>query len=108
MADVERLEIDADRRKRDFENSLRRFQQKLTPREIAEEALRSVDVPGQAAMFALADTVRKNPILTIGLAAGAGWLLYRARSTARREAKRTRSRNQGTKEVAHGNGSRNR
>jgi ElaB/YqjD/DUF883 family membrane-anchored ribosome-binding protein len=104
MVDVARLENDADRRKRDFENSLRRFQQRLTPREIAEEALRTVDVPGQTAMFALAHTVRKNPILTIGLAAGAGWLLYRARSTARREAKRARKRNHNTKEVQDGSG----
>jgi hypothetical protein len=106
MADVARLEIDADRRKRDFENSLRRFQQRLTPREIAEEALRTVDVSGQTAMFALADTVRKNPTLTIGLAAGAGWLLYRARSTVRREAKRARKRNHRTKEVEDGSGNR--
>ena len=103
MSEVERLETEADRRKRDFENSLRRFQQKLTPRDLADEALRTVDLPSRTAMFALTDTIRKNPVLAIGLAAGAGWLFYRARSTARQEVKRTRIRNQRTKETRDGN-----
>ena len=107
MATIEDLEREADRRKSQFESRLEQIKQRLTPAGIADEALRALDVTGRSATAAAVDTARRNPLLALGLAAGAGWLILGARQSAIRASKRARTHQQKKmKEIGHGNGNR--
>ena len=107
MASIEDLEREADRRKSQFESRLEQVKQHLTPRGIAEEALRALDVSGRSATAAAVDTARRNPLLALGLAAGAGWLILGARQSALRASRRARTnQHKKMKEIGHGNGNR--
>ena len=107
MATVEDLEREADRRKSQFEARLEQVKQRLTPAGIADEALRAIDISGRSATAAAVDTARRNPLLALGLAAGAGWLILGARQSARRASSRARNnQHKKMKEIGHGNGNR--
>ena len=104
MATVEDLEREADRRKSQFEARLEQVKQRLTPAGIADEALRAIDISGRSATAAAVDTARRNPLLALGLAAGAGWLILGARQSARRASRRARNnQHKKMKEIGHGN-----
>jgi ElaB/YqjD/DUF883 family membrane-anchored ribosome-binding protein len=103
MAKVEALEREADRCKAQFEARLEQVKQRLSPAGIAEEALNALDLRGRAATAAAIDSVRRNPLLALGLAAGAGWLILGARQSAVRTSKRARtSKQKRVKEVDYG------
>jgi ElaB/YqjD/DUF883 family membrane-anchored ribosome-binding protein len=107
MATIEDLEREADRRKSRFEARLEQVKQRLTPAGIAGEALRAIDVSGRSATAAAVDTARRNPLLALGLAAGAGWLILGARQSALRASRRARTnQHKKMKEIGHGNGNR--
>ena len=107
MATIEELEHEADRRKSRFEARLDEVKRRLTPSGIADEALRAIDISGRSASVAAADTARRNPLLALGLAAGAGWLLLGARQSALRASRRARTNPQKKmKEIGHGTGNR--
>ncbi|MGH6875495.1 MAG: hypothetical protein ACREDW_10795 [Aestuariivirgaceae bacterium] len=103
MAKVEALEREADRCKAQFETRLEQVKQRLSPAGLAEEAMNAVDFPGRVATAAVLDSVRRNPLLALGLAAGAGWLILGARHSAVRGSKRARTRKQKRmKEIDYG------
>jgi ElaB/YqjD/DUF883 family membrane-anchored ribosome-binding protein len=107
MPTIEALEHEADRRKLQFESRLEQVKQRLTPAGIADEALRALDVSGRSATAAAVDTARRNPLLALGLAAGAGWLILGARQSAIRASKRARTdHSKRMKEIGHGIGNR--
>jgi ElaB/YqjD/DUF883 family membrane-anchored ribosome-binding protein len=107
MATIEELEHEADRRKLRFEARLDEVKRRLTPSGIADEALRAIDSSGKTASVAAVDTARRNPLLALGLAAGAGWLLLGARQSALRASRRARTNShKKMKEIGHGNGNR--
>jgi ElaB/YqjD/DUF883 family membrane-anchored ribosome-binding protein len=103
MATLESLEREADRCKAQFEDRLEQVKQRLSPAGIAAEALKALELPGRAATAAAMDSVRRNPLLALGLAAGAGWLFLGARQSAVRTPKRARtSKQRRMKEVDYG------
>jgi ElaB/YqjD/DUF883 family membrane-anchored ribosome-binding protein len=103
MTKLESLEREADRCKAQFEARLEQVKQRLSPAGIAEEALKALDLPGRSATAAAMNSVRRNPLLALGLAAGAGWLFLGARQSAVRGSKRARtSKQKPVKEVDHG------
>jgi ElaB/YqjD/DUF883 family membrane-anchored ribosome-binding protein len=103
MAELDALEREADRCKAQFEARLEQVKQRLSPASIAEEAVMALDLPGRAAKAATMNSVRRNPLLALGLAAGAGWLLLGARHSAVRTPKRARtSKQRRMKEVNYG------
>jgi ElaB/YqjD/DUF883 family membrane-anchored ribosome-binding protein len=107
MATIEDLEREANRRKSQFESRLEQVKRRLTPAGIAEEAFRALDVSGRSATTAAVDTARRNPLLALGLAAGAGWLILGARQSALRASKRARTNQpKKMKEIGHGTGNR--
>jgi ElaB/YqjD/DUF883 family membrane-anchored ribosome-binding protein len=103
MAELDALEQEADRCKAQFEARLEQVKQRLSPASIAEEAVKALDLPARAAKAAAMNSVRRNPLLALGLAAGAGWLLLGARHSAVRTPKRVRtSKQRRMKEVNYG------
>ena len=90
MAELDSLEQEADRCKAQFEARLEQVKQRLSPAGIAAEAVKALDLPGRAAKAAAMNSVLRNPLLALGLAAGAGWLLSGARQSAVRNPKRAR------------------
>jgi hypothetical protein len=107
MTSLEALEREADRRKSQFEARLEQVKHRLTPAGLADEALRALDVSGRSATAAAVETAKRNPLLALGLAAGAGWLILGARQSAKRASKRARTdQHKKMKEISHGNGNR--
>jgi ElaB/YqjD/DUF883 family membrane-anchored ribosome-binding protein len=103
MGKVDSLEREADRCRAQFEARLEQVKQRLSPAGIAEEAVKALNLPGRAATAAALNSVRRNPLLALGLAAGAGWLLLGARQSAVRTPKRARTSTQRRmKEVDYG------
>lgn len=103
MAELDSLEREADRCKAQFEARLEQVKRRLSPASIAEDAVEALDLPGRAAKAAVMNSVRRNPLLALGLAAGAGWLLLGARQSAVRTPKRARtSKQRRMKEVNYG------
>jgi ElaB/YqjD/DUF883 family membrane-anchored ribosome-binding protein len=106
MATIEDLEREANRRKSQFESRLEQVKRRLTPAGIAEEAFRALDVSGRSATAAAVDTARRNPLLALGLAAGAGWLILGARQSARASKRARTNQPKKMKEIGHGTGNR--
>ena len=104
MRHLPELELEAERRKRRFEDSYDDLRRHLGPRIFADEALRILDLPGRQAISSLSDAIRRNPLLTIGLAAGATWLIFTAHRNGRRAQRRDVLRHR-KKEIAHAQGS---
>lgn len=104
MVKVEALERESKRCRSQFEARLREVKQRLSPAGLAEEALKAFDVSGRAATTAAMDSVRRNPLLALGLAAGAGWLMLGARHSASKRARNSKRKRM--KEVNHGSGNR--
>jgi ElaB/YqjD/DUF883 family membrane-anchored ribosome-binding protein len=103
MAELDSLEREAGRCKAQFEARLEQVKQRLSPASIVEDAVQALDLPGLAAKAAVMNSVRRNPLLALGLAAGAGWLLLGARQSAVRTPKRARtSKQRRMKEVNYG------
>jgi hypothetical protein len=102
MKTIEELEREADLRKAEFEAKVDEIRERLMPKKIAEEALRTVSAPGSAAADAMLDAARRSPVLALTLAAGAGWLILKTRGKSRRS-KRARSNDKRLKEVSYVN-----
>lgn len=102
MKTIEELEREADLRKAEFEAKVDEIRERLMPKKIAEEALRTVSAPGSAAADAMLDAARRSPVLALTLAAGAGWLILKTRGKTRRS-KRARSNDKRLKEVSYVN-----
>ena len=94
MAKLDSLEREADRCKAQFEARLEQVKKRLSPAGIAEEAVKALDLPRRAATAAAMNSVRRNPLLALGVAAGAGWLLLGARQSAVRTPRRARTSKQ--------------
>lgn len=97
------LEQEADRCKQQFETRVEQVRRRLTPQNIADDALRALALPGRNTADALVDTARRNPLLLVGLAAGVGWLILNARQTAFRSSKHARHNNNRLREIEYGN-----
>jgi hypothetical protein len=82
MTDLATLEAEANRRREEFADSLRKFKPRLTPLGLADEALRRLDPQAQA-VAATGRTLRRNPLPVIPLLLGLGWLMLEARKPAK-------------------------
>lgn len=100
MKSIEELESEADLRKAEFEAKIDEIRERLMPRKIAEEALRTVSPSGSPAAEDMLDAARRSPVLSLTLAAGAAWLIFRTRGKSRRP-KRNRSNHKRLKEVSY-------
>jgi ElaB/YqjD/DUF883 family membrane-anchored ribosome-binding protein len=100
IADLER---EADRRKQQFKTRIDQVRRRLTPQNIADDALRALALPGRNAADALVDTARRNPLFLAGVAAGVGLLILNARQTAFRSSKHARHNNNRLREIGYGN-----
>lgn len=78
MTRLDELEAEADRRRQDFAQSLRKFKPRLTPLGLADEALRRLD-PQVQAVAATGRTLRRNPLPALPLLLGLGWLVLETR-----------------------------
>ena len=103
MKSIEALEREADRRKAELEARIDQIRERLSPQAIAEEALRTFSTPGNAASDAVVDTAKRNPLLVLTLAAGAGWLFLNARKKSVRKSRRARSNRKRVKELTYVN-----
>ena len=101
MKSIEALEREADRRKAELETRIDQIRKRLSPQVIAEEALRTLSTPGNAASDAVVDTAKRNPLLVLTLAAGAGWLFLNARKNSVRKSRRARSNRKRVKELTY-------
>jgi hypothetical protein len=79
MDRTDALEAEADRRRADFAESLRKFRRKLTPLGLADEGLRRLD-PQARAVNAVGQSIRDNPLPVIPLLLGLGWLVLNVRT----------------------------
>jgi hypothetical protein len=102
MNKLEELQREADRRKAEFEAKVDEIRERLQPRKIAEEALRTVTPPGGLPGDAVLDAARRSPLLALTLAAGAGWLFMKSRNKGRRP-RRGRANEKRLKEVSYVN-----
>ena len=103
MKSIEELEQEADRRKAELEAKIDQIRERLMPQKIAEEALRSFATPANAATDAVIDTAKRNPLLVLTLAAGAGWFILNARKNSVRKSRRARSNRKRVKELTYVN-----
>lgn len=87
MSRIEVLEAEADRRRADFAETLRKVRRKLTPLGLADEALRQLD-PGRQAVASAGRTLRRNPLPAIPVLLGLSWLALNARQPERAKPKR--------------------
>lgn len=82
MNRIDILEAEADRRRTEFAESLRKFRRKLTPLGLADEGLRKLD-PQVQAVNAVGQSLRNNPLPAIPLLLGLGWLVLNARQPSK-------------------------
>jgi hypothetical protein len=82
MNRIELLEAEADRRRTEFAESLRKLRRKLTPLGLADEGLRKLDSQAQA-VNAVGQSLRNNPLPAIPLLLGLGWLVLNVRQSSR-------------------------
>ncbi|WP_119268698.1 hypothetical protein [Taklimakanibacter deserti] len=83
MNRIDALEAEADRRRANFAESLRKLKRKLTPLGLADAGLRKLDPHGQA-MNAVGHSLRENPLPVMPLLLGLGWLALNVRKPAKR------------------------
>jgi hypothetical protein len=103
MKSVEELEREADRCRVQFETKVDQIRHRLMPQRLADEALRAISLPGTAATDAVVDTAKRNPLLVLALAAGAGWFLVTNRQKLLSGSKRTRRNHKRMKEIGYVN-----
>jgi hypothetical protein len=103
MKSVAELEREADRRKVQFETKVDEIKRRLMPQRLADEALRAISLPGTAATDAVVDTARRNPLLVLALAAGAGWFFVMSRQKVLGGSKRTHRNHKRMKEIGYVN-----
>lgn len=101
MKSVAELEREADRRKAQFETKVEAIKRRLTPQGLADEALRAISSPRTTGRDAVADTAKRNPLLILALAAGAGWFFATNRQKALSGLKRTRRNHKRMKEITY-------
>jgi len=80
MNRIDMLEAEADRRRMEFAESLRKLRRKLTPLGLADEGLRKLDPQAQA-VDAVGQSLRKNPMPAIPFLLGLGWLVLNMRQS---------------------------
>lgn len=78
MAELSRLEVEADARKAQFDRSLDLLRLKFSARGLAEEALRQVDAVKPGMAEALVRSAREEPVRTLSFATIAGLLMREA------------------------------
>ena len=82
MDGINALEAEANRRRADFAESLRKLRRKLTPLALADEGLRRLD-PQAEAVNAVGQSIRDNPLPVIPLLLGLGWLVLNVRKPSK-------------------------
>lgn len=101
MKSIPDLEREADRRKTEFEAKVEEIKRRLAPQRLADEAMRAISPPGLAGTDAFVDTAKRNPLLILALAAGAGWFLVNSRQKAINGSKRRRRQRKRLKEIEY-------
>lgn len=89
MGRIDKLEAEADRRRADFAECLRKVRRKLTPLGLADEALRQLD-PHRQAVAAAGRSLRHNPLPVIPVLLGLSWLALDAGRPRQAKAQRIR------------------
>jgi hypothetical protein len=82
MNHIDALEAEADRRRADFAESLRKLRRKVTPLGLTDAGMRKLDPQGRA-VKAVGRSLRENPLPAMPLLLGLGWLALNVRKPAK-------------------------